>query len=88
MESLEEEAAEGRLDQSEVFMFTDYATVEACSFKGSASFPKLLLLIIRLKAISTRQGIRLHIFHVAGIRMIAQGTDGASRGYLAQGIKA
>ena len=86
VESLEEEARSGGLEHSEVFMFTDNATVEACSYKGSSSSPKLLSLIIRLKAMSTRHGIRLHIFHVAGTRMIAQGTDGVSRGCLAQGV--
>ena len=33
-------------------------------------------------------GVKLHIFHVAGTRMIAQGTDGVSRGYLALGVMA
>lgn len=86
VESLEEEAEAGGLDQSEVFMFTDNTTVEACSYKGSSSSPRLLSLIIRLKAMATRHGIRLHIFHVSGTRMIAQGTDGVSRGCLSQGV--
>jgi hypothetical protein len=37
---------------------------------------------------ATRCGIKLHIFHVAGTRMIAQGTDDVSRGYLANGVLA
>ena len=86
VESLEEEAELGNLQHSEVFMFTDNATVEACSYKGSSSLPKLLSLIIRLLSMSTRHGIKLHIFHVAGTRMIAQGTDGVSRGCLAHGV--
>ncbi len=88
VEALEEEAEAGRLDHSEVFMFTDNATVEACSFKGLSSSPKLLLLIIRLKKMATKRGVQLHVFHVAGTRMIAQGTDGVSRGFLAQGVMA
>jgi hypothetical protein len=47
-----------------------------------------LSLVIRLKAMATRHGLRLNIFHVAGTRMIAQGTDGVSRGFLAKGIMA
>jgi hypothetical protein len=35
VESLEEEAALGHLDHSEVFMFTDNSTVESCAVKGS-----------------------------------------------------
>ena len=85
---LEDEAIGGNLSDTEVFMFTDNATVEACSNKGSSSSPKLLGLIIRLKALSTGFGFKLHIFHVTGTRMIAQGTDGVSRGNLAIGIMA
>lgn len=88
VEALEDEAVNGNLVETEVFMFTDNATVEACSTKGSSSSPKLLGLIIRLRAMATRSGIKLHIFHVAGTRMIAQGTDGVSRGYLANGVMA
>ena len=69
-------------------MFTDNSTVESCAEKGSSSSRKLLDLIIRLQALSTRLGVRIHIFHVAGTRMIAQGTDGVSRGYLGQGVMA
>ena len=88
VESLEEESRLGNLTKSEVFMFTDNSTVEACSIKGSSTSPKLLALIIRLRSLSTTYGTRIHIFHVAGTRMIAQGTDGVSRGYLGEGIMA
>lgn len=88
VDSLTDEAESGNLKDTEVFMFTDNSTVEACSYKGSSSSPKLLSLIIRLKAMTTRFGVKLHIFHVAGTRMIAQGTDGESRGYLALGVMA
>lgn len=89
VESLEEEAEEGNLKDAEVFMFTDNTTVEACAEKGSSSSKKLLGLIVRLQALSTQVlGVKIHIFHVAGTRMIAQGTDGVSRGYLAQGVMA
>lgn len=88
VEALEEEANLGNLSQSEVFMFTDNSTVESCSVKGSSSSPKLLSLIIRLRALTTRHGIIIHVFHVSGTRMIAQGTDGVSRGFLGAGIMA
>ncbi|KAI2505417.1 hypothetical protein MHU86_9030 [Fragilaria crotonensis] len=88
VEALEDEAINGNLDDTEVFMFTDNSTVEACATRGSSSSPKLLELIIRLRALSIRCGIKLHIFHVAGTRMIAQGTDGVSRGFLALGVMA
>ena len=84
--SLEDEASSGNLQDSEVFMFTDNATVEACAEKGTSSSPKLLELVVRLRLLSSKVGIKMHIFHVSGTRMIAQGTDGVSRGFLAAGI--
>lgn len=88
VEAMEEEASAGRLNNSELFMFTDNSTVEACAFKGSSSSLKLLDLIVRLKSMPMNSGFRINIFHMAGTRMIAQGTDGVSRGCLAQGIMA
>ena len=88
VESLEDEAESGNLSSSEVYMFTDNSTVESCAAKGSSSSPKLLELVIRLQGLMTRSGVKIHISHVAGTRMIAQGTDGVSRGYLGQGVMA
>ena len=87
VESLEEEAKLGNLNNSEVFMFTDNSTVEACAVRGSSSSPKLFDLILRLRCLSTGEhGLKLNIFHVSGTRMIAQGTDGVSRGFLGAGV--
>ena len=86
--ALEDEAREGNLEGAEVFMFTDNSTVEACAVKGTSSSPKLLELVVKLRSMTTMYGIKLHIFHVSGTRMIAQGTDGVSRGYLALGVMA
>jgi hypothetical protein len=86
VDSLEEEARSGNLDDSEVFMFTDNSTVESCAVKGSSSSVKLFELVVRLRCLTTEFGIKLHIFHVAGTRMIAQGTDGVSRGFLGAGV--
>ena len=69
-------------------MFTDNSTVESCASRGTSSSPKLLSLVIRLQGLMTRSDMKIHIFHVAGTRMIAQGTDGVSRGYLGQGVMA
>ncbi|KAI2511896.1 hypothetical protein MHU86_2412 [Fragilaria crotonensis] len=88
VDSLEDEAKSGNLGNSEVFMFTDNSTVESCSVKGTSSSIKLLHLVIRLRGLTSTHGVRLHIFHVSGTRMIAQGTDGVSRGFLGDGIMA
>ena len=60
--------------------------VELSSIKGLSSSRKLLSLVVRLRSLTTVYGIELHIFHVAGNRMTAQGTDGVSRGFLGEGI--
>ncbi|KAI2503870.1 hypothetical protein MHU86_10595 [Fragilaria crotonensis] len=86
VEALEEEEAEGHLDNAEVFMFTDNSTVESCVSRGSSSSAKLLELVIRIQALSMRAGIKINVFHIAGTRMIAQGTDGVSRGFLGHGV--
>ena len=88
VESLEEEASLGHLDNTEVFFFTDNSTVERCFYKGSSSSPKLLELVIRLRRLEMRHAIRLHISHVSGKRMIAVGVDGISRGQLNEGVMA
>jgi hypothetical protein len=88
VESLEDEGRLGYLDMSEVIMYTDNSTVEACAVKGTSTSVKLLDLVVRLRGLTSRHGCRVHIFHVAGTRMIAQGTDGESRGFLGEGIMA
>ena len=86
VESLEEEARSGNLNNAEVFMFTDNSTVESCSIRGTSTSIKLLRLVVRVRALTTTYDVKVHIFHVAGTRMIAQGTDGVSRGFLGEGI--
>ena len=88
MESLEDEAESGNLADSEVYMFTNNLTLEPCSAKGSSSFEKLLGLIIRFYGLMTRNGVKIQWFHVKGTRMITQGADGVSTGYLGQGVMA
>jgi hypothetical protein len=88
VESLEEEAETGRLDNSEVYLFTDNETVEGALYKGTSHSPKLLKLVIRVKLLETLRGIRILVSHVSGKRMIAEGGDGVSRGSLNEGVMA
>jgi hypothetical protein len=78
VESLEEEAESGRLKNGSVYFFTDNSTVEAGLYKGTSTSPKLLALIIRVKLLETKYGIRILVSHVSGKRMIAEGGDGVS----------
>lgn len=88
VESREEEGDEGILDSAAVYVFTDSSTVESCVDRGSSLSPKLLGLVVWLQALSLRVDIKIHVFHVAGTQMIAQGTDGVSLGYLGHAVMA
>ena len=84
--ALEDEAREGNLAHSDVIMFTDNSTVESCCTRGTSSSPKLLDLVIQLRCLTTKYGLKINVFHISGTRMIAQGTDGVSRGFLGAGV--
>jgi len=88
VEATEAEAEAGHLDHCEYFLFTDNSTTEMCYYKGSSSSRTLHDLVLRLKVLEMRHGMHLHVIHVAGKRMIAQGTDGCSRGSLLEGVMA
>jgi hypothetical protein len=88
VETLELEEKEEKLNDAEAFMFTDNSTVEAAIFKGSSSSPKLHNLVMRLKAVAMRTGCKIHVIHVSGERMKAQGSDGISRGSMKEGVAA
>ena len=88
VESLEEEAEGGRLNNTAVYFFTDNSTAEAAIYKGTSKSRKLLGLVIRLKVLEVRHSIHLVVCHVAGTRMIAEGGDGVSRGLLNEGVMA
>ena len=88
VEFLEDQGRSGELDDAEVFMFTDNSTAENSFFKGTSKSKKLLDLILRLRRLEMRTGLILHIIHVSGKRMIAQGTDGLSRGDHTTGVMA
>jgi hypothetical protein len=84
--SLEEEADQGRLKDALVFFFTDNSTVESALYKGNSSSAKLFELIVRFRKLELVTGARFIISHVSGKRMIAEGTDGTSRGQLKEGV--
>ena len=88
VETTEEEAASGRLKNCEFFLFTDNSTAESCYYRGSSHSKKLHGLVVRLRRLEMDYGLLIHIVHVSGKRMIAQGTDGCSRGFLMEGVMA
>ncbi len=59
-------------------------TAESVFYKGTSTSEKLFNLILRLRRLQMHGCLILHVIHVAG-SMIAQGTDGLSRGLTAFG---
>ena len=86
VESLEMSGASGELNGKEVFLFTDNSTVEAVTAKESSTSPLLYELVVRLFQLSSVFLCSVNIIHVAGTRMIQQGTDGLSRGDMLEGV--
>jgi hypothetical protein len=70
----------------EIYMFTDNAVAEGAFYRGTSTNRRLFDLIIHLKQLELHQGVQLHLTHVAGTRMQAQGTDALSRGDLTTGV--
>ena len=71
---------------SEVFIFPDNSTAESAYFKGTSSSKSLFNIVLRLRKLEFRSGIKIHFIHVSGSRMIVQGTDGLSRGDTCEGV--
>jgi hypothetical protein len=80
------EAENGRLYGAEMFMFTDNSTAESAFHNGTSSSATLFELVVRLRKIQLFHGVKIHLIHVSGKRMISQGTDGISRGNLLEGV--
>lgn len=70
----------------ELFMFTDNSVAEGAFFRGTSSNTKLFALILQLRQLELQYSLRLHAIHIASKRMIAQGTDGLSRGDTFEGV--
>ncbi len=86
--SLEHYVSEGVLEGCEVFLFTDNSTAESVFYKGNTPSKTLFSLVLRLRQLEMNGSLALQVIHVAGTRMIQQGTDGLSRGDLTEGIMA
>ena len=80
VESLEEEASKGQLKGAEIYLCTDNSTVEAALYRGTSSSEKLFELVVRVRKLELQEQARFVVSHVSGKRMMAEGTDGTSRG--------
>jgi hypothetical protein len=86
VEALEGGVKAEKLKDCEVFMFTDNSTAEAAYYKGNSKSRHLFELVVRLRGLAMKAGLLLHVIHVSGKWMIAQGTDGLSRGDHTEGV--
>ena len=88
VEALEDAEANGVLADAQVFFCTDNSVAEMAIYKGTSSNLTLYDLVLRMKKLEMRSGCQVLVSHVSGKRMIAQGTDGVSRGNLSEGVMA
>jgi hypothetical protein len=86
VESIEDQVEKGWLKNRELFMFTDNSTAEKASYRGSSSNQALFELVLRLKKLEMLAGLNIHLVHISGHCMIADGMDNISRGSLTEGI--
>ena len=86
VDSLEEMGVGGELDGKAIFVFTDNMVSETVAAKGSSASKPLFDLVVRLFRLEMSCICSIEVVHVAGTRMIAQGTDGLSRGDMYEGI--
>jgi hypothetical protein len=84
--ALGEAVEDNILQDCEVFLFTDNSTAEGAYYKGNSPSRKLFELVLQLRKVAMSAGLILHVLHVSGKRMIAQGTDGLSRGDHTEGV--
>ena len=86
IETLENNGEKGILKGKENFLSTDNSTAESIAQKGSSTSKLLFELIVRLYKLPMKYHCSVQLIHVAGTRMIKQGTDGFSRGDLLEGV--
>jgi hypothetical protein len=86
VEAIERMVVEHGLRGSEIFIFTNNLTEEAAFWKGTSSSRILFKLVLRLKELEMKYDLHLHIVHVSGRRMVAEGADGLSRADHGEGV--
>eukprot|EP00957_Ditylum_brightwellii_P211662 15366441-Ditylum_brightwellii.AAC.2 len=72
--------------KTELFLSTNNWVAENEYYKGTSSSCLLFELLVHLYKASLYGGFTLHLIHVSGTCMVAQGTDGLSRGQLMEGV--
>jgi hypothetical protein len=86
VDSIEDGVHRGELNNADLFIFTNNTTAEGCYYRGHSDSQRLFAQVLHLRKLEMHASLRLHVIHVAGTRMIHQGTDGLSRGLLTDGV--
>jgi hypothetical protein len=76
------EANLSTLEGAELFLYTDNSTADSAYYRGNSTNKFLFELIVKLRLLDMTSSLRLHLLHIAGTRMVSQGTDAISRGTL------
>jgi hypothetical protein len=79
VETLQRVVVDHNLAGSDIFIFTDNSMAEATFWKGTSKLRKQFELVLHLKKLKLKHGLILHVIHVSGRHMLAQGMDGLSR---------
>lgn len=80
VETLEQEVADGSLENSTLVMATDNSTAEACFYKGNSSSELLYNLVVRIRILHIKHSINLYITHMSGRRMQGHFKGSTQRG--------
>jgi hypothetical protein len=88
LDALQLEVKLGRLVGRELWLATDNSTAASAYFKGASGSRALHEMVTELRELTLKGNFILHIFHIAGTRMIQIGVDALSRGELHEGALA
>jgi hypothetical protein len=80
------EYVEIALVKEELKGITGNSTAEAAFHNGTSSNKILDDLVVRMKTLEAREGMRVHFIHIVGTQMIEIRIDGLSRGSLVEGV--
>jgi hypothetical protein len=80
VESIEYEVKRGKLQNAELFMFTDNSTAKTAYHRGPSKYKRLFELVLRLRRLEMTASLKIYVIYISGKRMIGHGTDGLSRG--------
>ena len=86
VQTLETMGKQGALEGREIFLFTDNSTSERAFYNGTSSSETLFNLVLQARFVEAKCKCVIRLIHVSGKRMIAQGTDGLSRGNFNEGV--